>query len=472
MRIAPIKIASRTIVAASVALALGVSAQAQVIGAAALAIPTLPTGLMGGIPALTASAIAAPSLEATLRPSLIGNPAGVPVAHNGAAAAVGALQADVASLIEKIAAPRAGMGASHYNAANIGELMNGGRMIKASNAVDAAPSAEEEVNARVYNEGAPSTVEITNMQLVRGRDRFGDVREGVAPAGTGSGYVWDKEGHIVTNFHVAQDGAAFLITLHDGRKVEAKLIGGDPQYDIAILQVDPETARTLKPIRLGSSDDLQVGHRVFAIGSPLGLPGTFTTGIISALDRTIAGLNGREMAGAIQHSAPINPGNSGGPLLDRNARLIGMNAQIVSVSGGNIGIGFAIPVSAIKDVVTAVLRHGGGIVQRGEPRRGRYTDVSWDRSRGHRAAAAPAAGKKDFTTSMRFDGSAWRISLDRGSYLHPVRAATKAIQAILDQSRNGGALVIVTVDGHLEGSPKAHTKIFVITKLTISGMQG
>jgi len=177
------------------------------------------------------------------------------------------------------------------------------------------------------------------------------------PAGTGSGFVWDTAGHIVTNFHVVQGSTGALVTLHDGTQYEAQRLVTYPDKDVAVLTIEAAPDK-LHPIVVGSSHDLQVGQKAFAIGNPYGLDYSLSHGIISALDREMDGVGGRRITGVIQTDSAINPGNSGGPLLDSAGRLIGMNTMIFSESGGSAGLGFAVPVDEINRVVTQLIQHG------------------------------------------------------------------------------------------------------------------
>jgi S1-C subfamily serine protease len=178
-----------------------------------------------------------------------------------------------------------------------------------------------------------------------------------SPQGTGSGFVWDQEGHIITNFHVIQEASGAKVTLADNSDWEAQLVGVAPDQDLAVLSIKAPAER-LHPIPVGTSANLQVGQKVFAIGNPFGLDQTLTTGIISALGREIQARTGRDITGVIQTDAAINPGNSGGPLLDSASRLIGVNTAIFSPSGSSAGIGFAVPVDTVNRVVPQLLRHG------------------------------------------------------------------------------------------------------------------
>jgi S1-C subfamily serine protease len=177
------------------------------------------------------------------------------------------------------------------------------------------------------------------------------------PRGTGSGFVWDGSGHVITNFHVIEGADAARVTLFDQTAYEAKLVGASPRNDIAVLRIDTGDA-ALAPVPIGTSHDLSVGQQVYAIGSPFGLDYTLSTGVISGLGREIQGMMGLPIRGAIQTDAAINPGNSGGPLLDSGGRLIGMNTSILSPSGASAGIGFAVPADTIARVVPMLIRYG------------------------------------------------------------------------------------------------------------------
>jgi len=176
------------------------------------------------------------------------------------------------------------------------------------------------------------------------------------PQGTGSGFVWDEDGHIVTNFHVVQDATSAEVTLGE-KAYDASLVGTAPDHDLAVLKINAPRDK-LVPIHIGTSDDIQVGQKVFAIGNPFGLDHTLTTGIVSALGRTITSVTNRPIDGAIQTDAAINPGNSGGPLLDSGGRLIGVNTAIYSPSGASAGVGFAIPVDTVNRIVPQLIAHG------------------------------------------------------------------------------------------------------------------
>jgi len=176
------------------------------------------------------------------------------------------------------------------------------------------------------------------------------------PRGTGSGFVWDEAGHIVTNAHVVEGASAAQVGLADGTMREARLVGADPRHDLAVLKIDMPREGP-PPLPIGTSADLRVGQFVMAIGNPFGLDWTLTTGIVSALDREIPG-DAQLLTGLIQTDAAINPGNSGGPLIDSSGRLIGVNTAIFSPSGSSAGIGFAVPVDTVGRVVPQLIAHG------------------------------------------------------------------------------------------------------------------
>lgn len=177
------------------------------------------------------------------------------------------------------------------------------------------------------------------------------------PQGSGSGFVWDNEGHIITNFHVIQGADRAQVTLSDQTTWDAELIGQAPEKDLAVLKIDAPS-KDLTPIPVGGSSNLLVGQNVYAIGNPFGLDQTLTTGIISALGREIQSVSSIPIRGAIQTDAAINPGNSGGPLLNSSGQLIGVNTAIYSPSGASAGIGFSIPVDEVRWVVPELIAHG------------------------------------------------------------------------------------------------------------------
>ncbi len=215
--------------------------------------------------------------------------------------------------------------------------------------------ADDEMSTiELFKNISPSVVHVTNLAQKIDANNF-NVME--IPRGVGSGFIWGDDGYIVTNYHVIQGAAAAKVTLADNTVLDAKLVGFDDSKDIAVLKVNAPPEK-LRPILVGSSSDLQVGQKVFAIGSPFELDQTLTTGVIGGLGREIQSVSGRPIQGVIQTDAAINPGNSGGPLLDSSGRLIGVNTAIASPSGGSVGIGFAVPVDIVRRVVPQLIRTG------------------------------------------------------------------------------------------------------------------
>jgi S1-C subfamily serine protease len=215
--------------------------------------------------------------------------------------------------------------------------------------------ATDELNTiDVFRANSPSVVYVTSIAVRRGLFSLNAVE---VPQGTGSGFVWDDQGRIVTNYHVISDANRVQVTMADNSTWKAILIGAAPDKDIAVLQIDAPSHR-LRPIAVGRSKDLLVGQKVFAIGNPFGLDQTITSGIISALNREIKAVTGRVIHGVIQTDAAINPGNSGGPLLDSAGRLIGVNTAIYSPSGAYAGIGFAVAVDIVNSLVPQLIKHG------------------------------------------------------------------------------------------------------------------
>jgi S1-C subfamily serine protease len=214
-------------------------------------------------------------------------------------------------------------------------------------------AADELSTIELFEQVSPAVVHVTSVAVLQNAFTM-DVRE--MRAGTGSGFVWDNEGHIVTNLHVIRDGQGAVVTLADNSNHSARLVGFDSANDIAVLKIDVPPG-ALTPIAIGESSNLKVGQKVFAIGSPFEFDHTLTTGVIGGLNRTF-GTDSGTIHSAIQTDAAINPGNSGGPLLDSAGRLIGVNTAIVSASGGSHGIGFAIPVDLVNVAVPDLIRTG------------------------------------------------------------------------------------------------------------------
>lgn len=216
-------------------------------------------------------------------------------------------------------------------------------------------AADERATIELFEKARDSVVFISTAQVVR--DAWTrNVWE--VPRGNGSGFIWDDAGHVVTNYHVIEGASSATVRLADGRDYRAALVGASPAHDIAVLRIGVGFKRP-PPVPIGTSHDLKVGQKVFAIGNPFGLDWTLTTGIVSALDRTLDGGPGKPpIEHLIQTDAAINPGNSGGPLLDSAGRLIGINTAIYSPSGASAGIGFAVPVDTVARVVPQLIQHG------------------------------------------------------------------------------------------------------------------
>jgi S1-C subfamily serine protease len=215
-------------------------------------------------------------------------------------------------------------------------------------------SGEEKRDIEVFRRAQASVVFITSLALRRSPFSF-DVQQ--IPQGSGSGFVWDRRGHIVTNFHVIQEGDAFAVTLSDQSEWEAKVAGVAPDKDLALLKISAPADRLI-PLPVGVSRGLLVGQRVLAVGNPFGLDHSLTVGVVSALGRELQSPNGRRIRDVIQTDAAINPGNSGGPLLDSTGRLIGVNAAIFSPSGASAGIGFAVPVDTVSRLIPQLIERG------------------------------------------------------------------------------------------------------------------
>ncbi|HXI74744.1 MAG TPA: trypsin-like peptidase domain-containing protein [Pyrinomonadaceae bacterium] len=224
----------------------------------------------------------------------------------------------------------------------------------AASVADPSLATDEQNNIDVYKATAPGVVYIQSTTTVR--DFFGMFAQ--EREGAGSGSIIDEQGDILTNYHVIADSEKLTVSFGSGRNYPAKVVGKDPDTDLAVIRLLQPPKEALTVVPLGDSDKLIVGQKVLAIGNPFGLDRTLTTGVISGLQRPIRAENNRQIEGAIQTDAAINPGNSGGPLLDSHGRMIGINSQIESPSGASAGVGFAIPVNIAKRIVPELVRNG------------------------------------------------------------------------------------------------------------------
>jgi len=215
-------------------------------------------------------------------------------------------------------------------------------------------SPDELATIKVFEKASQSVVYITNTAM---RRDFWSMNTFEVPQGSGSGFIWNNRGYIVTNFHVVYGADAVQVILQDQSSYDARIVGVDQDHDLAVLHIRAPSQK-LAPVVIGSAKNLRVGQRVLAIGNPFGLDHTLTTGVVSALGRTIKSINDRTIEGVIQTDAAINPGNSGGPLLDSAGRVIGVNTQIMSPSGAFSGIGFAVPIDMISRVVPQIIKYG------------------------------------------------------------------------------------------------------------------
>jgi len=218
---------------------------------------------------------------------------------------------------------------------------------------DPATATDENNNIEIYRAVAPGVVNISSTSYARDFFGFVEPREG-----SGSGSILDQEGNILTNYHVIEGAQKVTVSLGGQKTYTAKIVGGDPDTDLAVIRLIERPREALTVVSLGNSEGLSVGQKVLAIGNPFGLDRTLTTGVISGLQRPIRARNNRLIEGAIQTDASINPGNSGGPLLDSHGRMIGINSQILSPSGTSAGVGFAIPVNIAKRIVPQLVNYG------------------------------------------------------------------------------------------------------------------
>jgi S1-C subfamily serine protease len=257
---------------------------------------------------------------------------------------------------------------------------------------------EEKNNIAVFEAAKGSVVYISTSERVLD---YWTLRVQTVPHGTGTGFIWDGAGHVVTNLHVLAEASGATVRLADGKDYPATVSGVSRTHDIAVLQIQIPASSAI-PIPIGASRDLQVGQKVYAIGNPYGLDWTLTTGIVSALDRSLTGENGVLIQHLVQTDAAINPGNSGGPLLDSAGRLIGMNTAIYSPSGASAGVGFAVPVDTVNRVVPEIIAKGHYV----SPSLGIQTDETLSRAIARQLGVQGAA-----ILRVRPDGPAAQVGL-------------------------------------------------------------
>jgi S1-C subfamily serine protease len=313
----------------------------------------------------------------------------------------------------------------------------------ASGAVDPNLTSEELTNIRVYESANRGVVNVLTRTI--SYDRFFMMPS--PGEGAGSGSVIDKQGHILTNNHVIEDARSIQVTLPNGKSYPAEVVGNDAAQDVAVLQIDAP-ASELFPIPIGKSDNLRVGQRVYTLGNPFGLEGTLTTGIISNLNRTLPSrVEGREMKSIIQTDAAMNPGNSGGPLLDTGGRLVGMNVAIATKTGQSAGLGFAIPVNRIRQIVPELIKYGKvvradiGIVAVVETDRGLQIVET------NRGGAAERAGLRGWKKVTR--------RIKRGPLVYNIeqkdRSAADVVVAVDDQPVESASMFVDTIEQHRPG---------------------
>ncbi len=300
---------------------------------------------------------------------------------------------------------------------------------------------EELTNVRVYQGANRGVVNITTRTV--SYDRF--FMFPTPGEGAGSGSVIDQRGHILTNNHVIEDARGIQVTLN-GKEYDAELVGTDPDADIAVLKIEAP-AEELYPVPIGTSDNLQIGQRVYTLGNPFGLEGTLTTGIISNLNRTLPSRTGGEMKSIIQTDAAMNPGNSGGPLLDTSGRMIGMNVAIATKTGQSAGVGFAIPINRIRKIVPQLIEHGKvvradiGIIAVNEMDQGlQIVQVN-------RGGPAERAGLRG-----------WKL-VRRGPFVQADRSGADIIVAIDGQPVESASAFVEKIEEHQPGDQVALTII-------------
>lgn len=295
-------------------------------------------------------------------------------------------------------------------------------------------TSDETGNITVFESSKGSVVYISTSEKVLD---YWTLSVETVPHGTGSGFIWDSAGHVVTNLHVIADASLATVRLADGKDYPAKLIGASRTHDIAVLQIKIPASST-KPIPIGTSHDLQVGQKVYAIGNPFGLDWTLTTGVVSALDRSLTGETGTLIQHLVQTDAAINPGNSGGPLLDSAGRLIGMNTAIYSPSGASAGVGFAVPVDTVNRVVPELIAKG----HYASPSLGVQTDETLSRAIARQIGIQGAA-----ILRVRAGGPAAQAGL-RGARIGPRNAiyAGDVIVALNDKPVDSVARLLALLD--------------------------
>jgi S1-C subfamily serine protease len=313
-------------------------------------------------------------------------------------------------------------------------------------AVELTPQEERDI--AIFRNASPSVVNISNYDL---RRDFFSLNVLTIPRGTGSGFIWDRQGHVVTNYHVIAAGDRFQVTL-GGEDRDAELVGFAADKDLAVLRVDAPR-ELLKPLDVGTSANLMVGQKVFAIGNPFGLDQTLTVGVVSALGRELESPARVPIRDVIQTDAAINPGNSGGPLLDSSGRLIGINTAIYSPSGASAGIGFAVPVDVVRRLIPQLIEFGHAI----QPGIGiELLSDYWSSrllrgtagvviGRVVRGSAAARAGIEGLRESRRGDVVLGDVIVKIGD--EPVRSTTDLVLAFEDIGVGGEARITLQRDG-------------------------